>query len=227
MNTDIHTFFSSSLVQKALYCVTASLHQNENYFVVHLFFFFAHLSAGLWLFLYKHVFRVWFTVGVDKPNTVCVLLQPVTPPPKSIWGVLEKIWHIDFLASPSRPPPIAALQLVTADREPVRIIYILAIRSVRWLISLLHVDKAPNWQVQSMGCFFNLGEQWEEELKSRRLIISHPLGSTFELPEVRGARPACSWPPPLPSTWLLTDRAPCALSLTAPLPWWLMSLSKT
>lgn len=40
--------------------------------------------------------------------------------------------------------PVVALQLVTADRELVKIIYFLAIKSLRWLISLEHVDKAPN-----------------------------------------------------------------------------------
>lgn len=39
---------------------------------------------------------------------------------------------------------VVALQLVTADRELVKIIYFLAMKSLRWLISLQHVDKAPN-----------------------------------------------------------------------------------
>lgn len=91
--------------------------------------------------------------------------------------------------------PIVALQLVTADRELVKIIYFLAIKSLRWLISLEHVDKAPNWQVQSMGCFFNLGRAGGGGAEAQQIdgpispLLSHRSRLLVGMATVHGDRP--------------------------------------
>lgn len=113
--------------------------------------------------------------------------------------------------------PIVALQLVTADRELVEIIYFLAIKSLKWLISLEHVDKAPNWQVQSMGCSFNLGRAGGGGAEAQQ--IDGPLSSSLS----HRSGPGCwsAWRLFTP-TWLPWEGRTTALSLH-----WLMKLSQT
>lgn len=105
-------------------------------------------------------------------------VEVVAPEMSFLW----RLWCED----PELPAlPIVALQLVTADRELLEIIYFLAIKSLRWLISLEHVDKAPNWQVQSMGCSFNLGRAGGGGAAAQQ--IDGPLSSSLS----HRSRPGC------------------------------------